>query len=154
MPKGHVWLEGDNALNSTDSRTFGSVPAGLIRGRAVCRLWPLSDVGRLDSMQKWQIERWYCFGSLLGPTHPPCHQPPAHHHTWWETPLLGSHVQCVSTTLFAHYPCHVLLPVDAGSAFIQTSEMSCLGLPYNSDWLIPLSFLCTRQGLNFFISSI
>ncbi|XP_063602761.1 mitochondrial inner membrane protease subunit 1-like [Penaeus indicus] len=57
VPKGHVWLEGDNALNSTDSRTFGSVPAGLIRGRAVCRLWPLSDVGRLDSMQKWQIER-------------------------------------------------------------------------------------------------
>ncbi|XP_027229301.1 mitochondrial inner membrane protease subunit 1 isoform X2 [Penaeus vannamei] len=57
VPKGHVWLEGDNALNSTDSRTFGSVPAGLIRGRAVCRLWPLSDVGRLDSLPTFQMDR-------------------------------------------------------------------------------------------------
>lgn len=57
VPKGHVWLEGDNPLNSTDSRNFGSVPAGLIRGRAVFRLWPLSELGKLDSVQKWQIDR-------------------------------------------------------------------------------------------------
>ncbi|XP_063233387.1 mitochondrial inner membrane protease subunit 1 [Bacillus rossius redtenbacheri] len=40
VPRGHVWLEGDNYGNSSDSRQFGPVPEGLIRGRAVCKVWP------------------------------------------------------------------------------------------------------------------
>uniref|UniRef100_A0A3Q4BLC7 Mitochondrial inner membrane protease subunit n=1 Tax=Mola mola TaxID=94237 RepID=A0A3Q4BLC7_MOLML len=35
VPKGHVWLEGDNLRNSSDSRSYGPVPYALIRGR-VC----------------------------------------------------------------------------------------------------------------------
>lgn len=34
IPKGHVWLLGDNPNWSKDSRHFGAVPYGLIRGRA------------------------------------------------------------------------------------------------------------------------
>lgn len=40
VPKGHVWLEGDNSDNSIDSRTFGPVPIGLIQSRAFVRLYP------------------------------------------------------------------------------------------------------------------
>lgn len=34
IPKGHVWLLGDNPNYSKDSRDYGPVPYGLIRGRA------------------------------------------------------------------------------------------------------------------------
>lgn len=30
VPKGHVWLEGDNSNYSLDSRNFGAVPIGLV----------------------------------------------------------------------------------------------------------------------------
>ena len=33
VPPGHVWLLGDNASNSNDSRKYGPVPIGLLRGR-------------------------------------------------------------------------------------------------------------------------
>lgn len=38
VPQGHVWLLGDNAANSTDSRKYGSVPIGLIQGRVLLKL--------------------------------------------------------------------------------------------------------------------
>lgn len=41
IPDGHVWLEGDNKDNSTDSRSYGPVPAPLILGVVRVRLWPL-----------------------------------------------------------------------------------------------------------------
>ena len=38
VPKGHVWLSGDNVDNSVDSRTYGPVPYGLILGRVCYRV--------------------------------------------------------------------------------------------------------------------
>jgi inner membrane protease subunit 1 len=43
VPRGHVWLEGDNTTNSSDSRSYGPVPQGLIRSRALCTIWPIKD---------------------------------------------------------------------------------------------------------------
>ena len=40
VPDGHVWIEGDNAINSSDSRHYGPVPAHLILGKVICRFWP------------------------------------------------------------------------------------------------------------------
>lgn len=40
IPRGHVWLQGDNASNSVDSRTYGPVPLGLVMGRVMCSLYP------------------------------------------------------------------------------------------------------------------
>lgn len=41
IPDGHVWLEGDNTMNSSDSRTYGPIPAALVVGRVLARVWPL-----------------------------------------------------------------------------------------------------------------
>ena len=41
VPDGHIWVEGDNPWNSNDSRNYGAIPASLIVGRVVCRIWPI-----------------------------------------------------------------------------------------------------------------
>jgi len=40
IPKGHVWVVGDNAALSIDSRDYGPVPMALIRGRPFARIYP------------------------------------------------------------------------------------------------------------------
>ncbi|CAI5466268.1 unnamed protein product [Closterium sp. Yama58-4] len=38
VPRGHVWLQGDNLFNSTDSRHYGPVPLALVKGRVFYRV--------------------------------------------------------------------------------------------------------------------
>jgi inner membrane protease subunit 1 len=38
IPKGHVWISGDNAAWSRDSRDYGPVSMSLIQGRIVARV--------------------------------------------------------------------------------------------------------------------
>src|SRR3954470_16151257 len=38
--QGSVWVEGDNAFGSTDSRDLGAVPREAVVGRVLLRLWP------------------------------------------------------------------------------------------------------------------
>ena len=40
-----IWVRGDNAENSRDSRDFGAVPRSALRGRVVFRFWPLRRAG-------------------------------------------------------------------------------------------------------------
>ena len=38
VPKGHIWISGDNAADSRDSRLYGPVPMALIHGRLFARV--------------------------------------------------------------------------------------------------------------------
>ncbi|MCL7031056.1 hypothetical protein MKW94_021415 [Papaver nudicaule] len=38
VPKGHVWIQGDNIYSSNDSRHFGSIPYGLVQGKVFFRV--------------------------------------------------------------------------------------------------------------------
>jgi signal peptidase I len=45
VPAGMVYVLGDNRADSADSRAYGPVPTGQIKGRLVFRYWPLSRIG-------------------------------------------------------------------------------------------------------------
>jgi signal peptidase I len=47
VPKGDVYVMGDNRCNSTDSRVFGPIPESLIIGRAFAIIWPWHRIGLL-----------------------------------------------------------------------------------------------------------
>ncbi|KAL6567314.1 hypothetical protein OROGR_000982 [Orobanche gracilis] len=49
VPKGHVWIEGDNKENSRDSRQFGPVPSALIHSRIFFVVWPPKDFRSIDN---------------------------------------------------------------------------------------------------------
>ncbi|XEC97195.1 signal peptidase I [Paenibacillus tarimensis] len=47
VPKGEVLVLGDNREHSTDSREIGTIAISSLEGKAIFRLWPLSQFGGL-----------------------------------------------------------------------------------------------------------
>ena len=56
VPPGHVWLEGDNPYNSTDSRDYGPVPIALLKGKIIFQLYPFSKFGSPQNPLKDDLE--------------------------------------------------------------------------------------------------
>lgn len=45
VPRNHLWLEGDNTFHSIDLNNFGPVSQGLVLGKVVGVIWPISRMG-------------------------------------------------------------------------------------------------------------
>ncbi|XAR56405.1 Signal peptidase I [Bertholletia excelsa] len=48
VPKGHLWIQGDNVYASNDSRHYGPIPYGLVQGKVFFRVWPPDGFGSLE----------------------------------------------------------------------------------------------------------
>jgi inner membrane protease subunit 1 len=49
VPEGHCWVAGDNLEWSRDSRLFGPVPLGLVKGKVLAVIWPRKDAKWLSA---------------------------------------------------------------------------------------------------------
>jgi inner membrane protease subunit 1 len=69
VPRDHVWLIGDNAAMSRDSRDYGPVNVGLIRGTLVARVSaPVSPLhGVLNTQQIWPLQDIKVFENTCTP---------------------------------------------------------------------------------------
>lgn len=47
VPKGQLWVMGDNRTNSSDSRYFGTIKEKTIVGRTILKVWPLPKMSFL-----------------------------------------------------------------------------------------------------------
>ncbi|KAH9619225.1 hypothetical protein KSS87_010715 [Heliosperma pusillum] len=54
VPKGHVWIQGDNIYDSRDSRAFGPVPYGLLYGKVFWR-WHFAAYSQTDILYEMVI---------------------------------------------------------------------------------------------------
>ncbi|KAH9613482.1 hypothetical protein KSS87_014016, partial [Heliosperma pusillum] len=57
VPKGHVWIQGNNIYDSTDSRAFGPVPYGLLYGKVFWR-WHFAAYSQADILYEMVISHF------------------------------------------------------------------------------------------------
>lgn len=79
IPKGHLWLLGDNADDSTDSRDYGPVPYGLVRGRVCFKVHALITQFALyienyrwnhADLESWGWRKYINYKTVIPSTHP------------------------------------------------------------------------------------
>ncbi|KAG5440182.1 hypothetical protein PCANB_001751 [Pneumocystis canis] len=58
VPKGYLWIEGDEGIRSRDSNTYGTVPAALVHAKITHIIWPWWRVGRLEKNSSQHSRVW------------------------------------------------------------------------------------------------
>ena len=63
VPNNHLWVSGDNLAYSRDSRVYGPVPMGLVRGRIYARVrsLPWRYYNMTDLIQVWPLSNMTIF---------------------------------------------------------------------------------------------
>eukprot|EP01091_Cochliopodium_minus_P006860 TRINITY_DN16832_c0_g1_i1.p1 TRINITY_DN16832_c0_g1~~TRINITY_DN16832_c0_g1_i1.p1 ORF type:complete len:256 (+),score=78.61 TRINITY_DN16832_c0_g1_i1:14-781(+) len=56
IPPGHIWIQGDNPANSTDSRHYGPIPYNLLIGKVVFRVVPFYELKFVENDKRY-LER-------------------------------------------------------------------------------------------------
>ncbi|KAE9963598.1 hypothetical protein BLS_009128 [Venturia inaequalis] len=51
VPRGHIWIEGDNWRNTVDSNDYGTIPITLVTARVVGIVWPPSRIGAIPPLE-------------------------------------------------------------------------------------------------------
>lgn len=67
VPKGHIWIMGDNATHSRDSREYGPVPIALVQARLAYRvsLASFSNLRVYMPVQIWPLQRFARFSNYM-----------------------------------------------------------------------------------------
>src|SRR5262245_25628361 len=56
LPKGHLWLVGDNASTARDSRDYGPTSMALVRGKLIARV--IKDIHLVGSLLTFWLQVW------------------------------------------------------------------------------------------------
>ncbi|TXT08504.1 uncharacterized protein COLE_05428 [Cutaneotrichosporon oleaginosum] len=63
VPKGHIWVVGDNLSNSIDSRDYGPVPLAMVKGKVTTRV-SLIRQWSSDSARQVEVRCWVLWSEL------------------------------------------------------------------------------------------
>nr|TKS01957.1 hypothetical protein D5086_0000167890 [Populus alba] len=63
VPKGHIWIQGDNMYASCDSRHYGPVPYGLVQGKLFFRAWGLHNENLFLVLSRFLEKNEFAFKS-------------------------------------------------------------------------------------------
>lgn len=52
VPRGQLWVEGDEGFHSLDSNTYGPIPVALVTARATHIVFPLARMGAVSQAEE------------------------------------------------------------------------------------------------------
>ena len=73
IPKGFIWLEGDNPTWSIDSRSYGAVKSDLVVGQVLAQVWPITKSPFISNVAQVQSHSNSFMNRIPSGSESPCH---------------------------------------------------------------------------------